>query len=314
MITGSLTVLFEDPFWIGLFEMIDQQGLRACKVTFGAEPTDKEVMEFIDKNWNSIKRRDVIDFIKDTRISRSPGTYGKANKPRTSWQHVLKLRALFDFLVNEEYVSSNPVPNDDAFKGFIPDEKEEHEIIFMTPQEVKQVEEHIYTVSRQPERDVCIFMLGCRYGIRETALSNINVEDVYVDEDGYDILSVNDKGNQIRKCHLDANSLSLIKKYLEVRGGDTENGPLFTKFGSSCERITPGSINVLVKKFTSILPKKITAHKMRATCITNTYDLTGDIYQAARRAGHINIENTKRYINTKKQDRDFSDSFVTNLY
>ena len=32
MTTGSLTVLFEDPFWIGLFEMIDQQGLRACKI------------------------------------------------------------------------------------------------------------------------------------------------------------------------------------------------------------------------------------------------------------------------------------------
>ena len=48
MTTGSLTVLFEDPFWIGLFEMIDQNGLRACKVTFGAEPTDKEVMEFIN--------------------------------------------------------------------------------------------------------------------------------------------------------------------------------------------------------------------------------------------------------------------------
>lgn len=42
--TGSLTgrlvltiVLFEDPFWIGLFEIIDQKGLRACKVTFGAK-------------------------------------------------------------------------------------------------------------------------------------------------------------------------------------------------------------------------------------------------------------------------------------
>ena len=55
MTTGSLTVLFEDPFWIGLFEMIDQQGLRACKVTFGAEPTDKEVMEFIDKNWHRLQ-------------------------------------------------------------------------------------------------------------------------------------------------------------------------------------------------------------------------------------------------------------------
>ena len=55
MTTGSLTVLFEDPFWIGLFEMIDQNGLRACKVTFGAEPTEKEVMEFVDKNWNRLQ-------------------------------------------------------------------------------------------------------------------------------------------------------------------------------------------------------------------------------------------------------------------
>ncbi len=36
---GSLTVLFEDPFWIGLYELADREGLRVCKVTFGAAPT-----------------------------------------------------------------------------------------------------------------------------------------------------------------------------------------------------------------------------------------------------------------------------------
>ena len=61
MTTGSLTVMFEDPFWIGLFEMIDQQGLRACKVTFGAEPTEKEVMEFVDKNWNRLQFSQAIE-------------------------------------------------------------------------------------------------------------------------------------------------------------------------------------------------------------------------------------------------------------
>jgi len=61
MNTGSLTVLFEDPFWIGLFEMIDQQGLRACKVTFGAEPTDKEVIEFVDKNWHRLQFSQAIE-------------------------------------------------------------------------------------------------------------------------------------------------------------------------------------------------------------------------------------------------------------
>ena len=61
MTTGSLTVLFDDPFWIGLFEMIDQNGLRACKVTFGAEPTEKEVMEFIDKNWNCLQFSQAVE-------------------------------------------------------------------------------------------------------------------------------------------------------------------------------------------------------------------------------------------------------------
>ena len=55
MNTGTLTVLFEDPFWIGLFEQTDHEGLHVCKVTFGAEPTDKEVMEFIDKNWHRLQ-------------------------------------------------------------------------------------------------------------------------------------------------------------------------------------------------------------------------------------------------------------------
>ena len=38
-----LTVYFEDPFWVGVFEKIDNGKLSAAKVTFGAEPKDYEV-------------------------------------------------------------------------------------------------------------------------------------------------------------------------------------------------------------------------------------------------------------------------------
>lgn len=61
MSTGTLTVLFEDPFWIGLFEQTDHEGLHVCKVTFGAEPTDKEVMEFVDKNWHRLQFSQAIE-------------------------------------------------------------------------------------------------------------------------------------------------------------------------------------------------------------------------------------------------------------
>lgn len=55
MTTSSLTILFEDPFWIGLFERFDELGLRVCKVTFGAEPTDKEVIEFVEEHWHQLQ-------------------------------------------------------------------------------------------------------------------------------------------------------------------------------------------------------------------------------------------------------------------
>jgi len=35
---GRLTVYFEDPFWVGVFERIENGKISAAKVTFGAEP------------------------------------------------------------------------------------------------------------------------------------------------------------------------------------------------------------------------------------------------------------------------------------
>ncbi len=71
MNTGSLTVLFEDPFWIGVFEITDHEGLRVCKVTFGAEPTEKEVMEFIDKNWHRLQFSRAVDEAPTTEIRKN---------------------------------------------------------------------------------------------------------------------------------------------------------------------------------------------------------------------------------------------------
>jgi len=72
MTTASLTVMFEAPFWIGLFEMTDRQGLRVCKVTFGAEPTDKEVMEYVDRHWHQLKYSQAIEIDQTTEHRQNP--------------------------------------------------------------------------------------------------------------------------------------------------------------------------------------------------------------------------------------------------
>ncbi|MCC0685321.1 YjdF family protein [Clostridioides sp. ZZV14-6345] len=53
-ISGNLTVLFEEPFWIGVFERQDGKKYEACKVVFGAEPKEVEVYEFILERFFSL--------------------------------------------------------------------------------------------------------------------------------------------------------------------------------------------------------------------------------------------------------------------
>lgn len=52
---SSLTILFENPFWIGLYERIDGDKYEVCKITFGAEPKDYEIYDFLLKNWHKLK-------------------------------------------------------------------------------------------------------------------------------------------------------------------------------------------------------------------------------------------------------------------
>ena len=54
-VSGRLTVFFEEPFWIGVFERISERKLSVCKVTFGAEPKDCEIYDFVLKNYYRLK-------------------------------------------------------------------------------------------------------------------------------------------------------------------------------------------------------------------------------------------------------------------
>ena len=53
-VTASLTVLFEPPFWVGIFERVEDGSMSACKAVFGAEPKDYEIYEFVLKNYGRL--------------------------------------------------------------------------------------------------------------------------------------------------------------------------------------------------------------------------------------------------------------------
>lgn len=61
MITSiKLTVLFNEPFWIGIFEVYENKDYKVCKVTFGAEPKDEEIHQFILKEFKNLKFSSII--------------------------------------------------------------------------------------------------------------------------------------------------------------------------------------------------------------------------------------------------------------
>ncbi len=86
-VSGKLTVFFEEPFWVGVFERVSEGKLSVCKATFGAEPKDYEIYDFVLKNYYRLRfspavatvvkekirnpkrmQRDVIKQLRDTGI------------------------------------------------------------------------------------------------------------------------------------------------------------------------------------------------------------------------------------------------------
>ena len=65
---GRLTVFFEDPFWVGVFERVEYRKLSVAKVTFGAEPKDYKVLELINRNYYHLQFSPAVEtVVKDTK-------------------------------------------------------------------------------------------------------------------------------------------------------------------------------------------------------------------------------------------------------
>lgn len=51
----KLTVFYESPYWVGIFEEVDGDCLVSARVVFGPEPKDYEVYDWIMKNYYKLK-------------------------------------------------------------------------------------------------------------------------------------------------------------------------------------------------------------------------------------------------------------------
>lgn len=67
----KLTVFFEEPFWVGIFERVYGDRMEVAKVVFGSEPKDFEVYNLILQDFNDLRfsRPVVVDEEAERRIN-----------------------------------------------------------------------------------------------------------------------------------------------------------------------------------------------------------------------------------------------------
>ena len=75
---ARLTVWFADPFWVGVYEREAEGRLEVCRHTFGAEPKDGEVWQWLLSAWRG------LDFSPAVEAPRRPS--GRENPKRTRRQ------------------------------------------------------------------------------------------------------------------------------------------------------------------------------------------------------------------------------------
>jgi hypothetical protein len=61
----TLTIFFDDPFWVGVVEVADEAGLSVARHVFGAEPTDPELAEFVHREYTALLCRATSSAVSD---------------------------------------------------------------------------------------------------------------------------------------------------------------------------------------------------------------------------------------------------------
>jgi site-specific recombinase XerD len=230
------------------------------------------------------------------------------------------IASFFRFLKANKYIDEDPFVT-----GLIERPKiQENDVVFLTPDEVKRVEAIIIkgagndlSKARQEDwkyRDLLLFRIPVINGLRVTALSEININDIDLEKRR---IKVVEKGNISKYVNFDQKTGQYISIWLKKRSELLKGKECDALFISNRKsRMTVRSIEFIIAKYTKecIPNKHITPHKLRSTCGTNTYQATKDIYLVSKVLGHKNTMPTKRYAAVFNEDIVNAVNSVADMY
>jgi len=159
-------------------------------------------------------------------------------------------------------------------------------------------------------RDKLILLLLITTGMRRTALSEINFDDIDFSNETVDVI---DKREKHHTYKLSKKTMEALNEWLPLRNklANDTNAVFITATGG---RMNGNDVYKIVDKYCKeALGYHISPHKIRAGFCSVIYDKTKDIEFTRRTVGHSNIETTKRYIVTKNDEREKSSKIIDDL-
>ena len=161
-------------------------------------------------------------------------------------------------------------------------------------------------------RDKCILLLFMSTGMRKTALTEIDVDDI-----NDNTITVVDKGQKIQTYYISAELKRCLDDWMSNRNvilrtiGKQSDALFITATG---ERITDAAIYKMVRKYSEdALGYAISPHKLRSGFCSIMYDHTHDIEAVRRIVGHSNVATTQRYIVTKGEERKAAAEYMGSI-
>lgn len=219
----------------------------------------------------------------------------KGYAPSTVARHLVSIRTFYDYLINKNYITKNPLEKVKAPK--IP----KRNPVYLTQ---KQASKLVLVTNSECEplksRDKLMLLMFLTTGLRLDELHNIKLSDITDNA-----MKVIGKGNKERTIMLNHDILIAIENYLKVRPITKSEYLFVTRTGN---QMTHGGIQYTVEKYlekAKLNKEGLSVHSLRHSAAVMMLEQGIDLRTIQEILGHEKISTTEIYthISNKRKEQ-----------
>lgn len=252
-------------------------------------------------NYKNVKPMDIDVYMENIKYDDN----GKEKSATYRAANLAAISGFYKFLRRNEIIKNNPCegtefPKDNTIKEIITIDDNDLNIIINNIKNGIGSHKARATQAKWVNRDIALITLGMSTGLRISAIVGIDLDDINFDEQ---TIIVTEKGNKQRTVFFGNRTAKVLNDWIEDRkelASDSEKALFICQSG---KRIAVRTVQDRFKQISEGTGKKITPHKMRATCATRLLEKTGNIYLVKDQLGHKNISSTEHYARNSDKAR-----------